>query len=110
MYALIMILTLFSPHGFTATSTQEKLAQLDPYSLDSIEEHFPETIKHVKIIDKTRKGGNVDYINQRSVDLHLMVPQILSLLKEQQQEIKRLNERLHAPRTKQFKKSSKDIH
>lgn len=106
MITLIILLTT----NTWAINASEKLNTLDPYSLDSIEEHFPDSINHEKILQKSLKGGQIQTQDSKAINAQQMIPILLEIVKNQQLEINKLNEQNRIFKTRYSKNSVQNIH
>jgi hypothetical protein len=87
----LIILFLISSH---LMASDHKILEMDPYSIDSIEKHFPKAVETETILDH----GPHDYIKRigprtkeiKSVNYQVLIPQLIEVIKEQNKEIQAL--------------------
>lgn len=87
----LIILLLISSQIMAAS---QKILEVDPYSIDSLEKHFPKAVETETIIDhdprdyKKRIGPRTKEI--KSVNYEVLIPHLIEVIKEQNREIQEL--------------------
>jgi hypothetical protein len=87
----LIILLLISTQMMASS---QKILEVDPYSIDSLEKHFPKAVETETIIDhgphdyKKRIGTRTKEI--KSVNYQVLIPHLIEVIKEQNKEIQEL--------------------
>lgn len=97
MNQIFIILTaLISLDSF---SSENPLLKINPYSLESFEKEIPLSIKRERIIYRdvnsyTKKTGP-EFKEIKNIDYHIVLPYLIEIIQEQNQEIEMLKKRLN---------------
>lgn len=92
---LLLALMLITQNSWSSETLAQKLKQVDPYSLESLEKFFPESIQRTLIVD----SGHEQQIPKRSgptlkenktINYEALVPHLIAALKNQQAQIEAL--------------------
>ncbi len=90
----MFVLTLLILSSAQGLASAQDLLEVDPYSIDSVEKHFPKAVQTETVMDvaphdhKKRIGPRTKEIKR--VDYQVLIPHLIAVIKDQQREIEKL--------------------
>jgi hypothetical protein len=87
----LTLLLLISSHALAAS---QNILELDPFSIESLEKHFPKAVETETVTDNESR----DYVKRigpktkeiKSVNYQVLIPHLIEVIKEQNREIQEL--------------------
>ncbi len=89
-----LILSILFLISAQALASSHNILEVDPYSIESMQKHFPKAVETETIIDqgprdyKKRIGPRTKEI--KSINYQILIPHLIEVIKEQNEEIQKL--------------------
>lgn len=94
-YPMLVCLILVPMFSY---GSADRMINLDPYSIESVEENFPEAIETQEVIENASdrnfiKGQGPKIIVKKKINYEKLIPEMIVLLKEQHVRLKALEKK-----------------